>query len=288
MANPGSSLSAWRRVADGVYLATAQPAAVNIGLVMGRDAAVVVDSGSSPEQGAIIRSAATRFAGVPLHAVVITHSHFDHAFGIAGFAGLDSIGHESITRDLTSAEAAAKAAELGVDPTTLQPPSRPIAIADAVELGGDRVAEVVHLGPAHAAGDLIVNVTGIDVIFAGDLIETAGPPWFGTDSDPDQWPRAVHQLATTAGPATRIIPGHGEPTDREEALSQRDVLDDVRSEIERLFQAGVAVEDALEAGEWPIPAEHVADGIAAGYARLGAAAPAGPTDTGGRTTLPLA
>lgn len=292
MANADFSLGEWRRVADGIYTAVAEPEAVTVGLIVGDTAALVVDTGSSPQQGAWIRAAVQHITDRPLAGVVVTHAHFDHAFGIAGFADLDSIGHESVAADLAGDVAARKAVELGLDPGMLQAPTRPLAVADAVELGGDRVAEIVHLGPAHSPGDLVISVSNADVVFAGDLIETAGPPWFGADSDPDQWPWAVHQLATLAGPQTRIIPGHGEPIDRESALGHRDGLDAVRTEIERLFEAGVAEGDAPEAGDWPFPTERVAAGITPGYAHLRSTAQTGKkssgTDADGRTTLPLA
>lgn len=264
MTNAPFHLGDWRQVADGVYVAVAEPASVNIGLIIGTDAALIVDTGSSPEQGAAIRDAATRFTDLPLAGAVVTHAHFDHAFGIAGFAGLDTVGHESVTEELISSRSTEKAAELGFDPGALQPPSRTVTIAGVVQLGGGRVAEFLHLGPAHSAGDLAISVSDAGVIFAGDLIETANPPWFGPDSAPEQWPWAVDQLATLAGTRTRIIPGHGDPTDRESVLEQRDQLDAVRSEIERLFEAGVAADDAPGTGEWPIPVDHVAGGIAPG------------------------
>lgn len=292
MANADFSLGAWRRVADGIYTAVAEPEAVNVGLIVGTDAALVVDTGSAPEQGAAIRAAVSQVTDLPLSGVVVTHAHSDHAFGIAGFHDLDCIGHESVADDLHSNDSAQKAADLGLDPAVLRTPNRPVAVADAVELGGDRVAEIVHLGPAHSPADLVVSVSDADIVFAGDLIETAGPPWFGADSVPDQWPWAVHQLATLAGPHTRIVPGHGEPIDRESALAQRDGLDAVRTEIERLFEAGVAEADAPGAGDWPFPTDRVAGGITPGYAHLRSTARPGKkspgSDAAGRTTLPLA
>jgi hypothetical protein len=58
-------------------------------------------------------------------------------------------------------------------------------------------------------------------------------------------------------------------------------------EIERLARTGVAEDEALAAGDWPIPAEHVAAGITAGYAEVRAEV-AKESGTGGRPTLPLA
>ena len=46
----------------------------------------------------------------------------------------------------------------------------------AVDLGGGVRVEAVHLGRGHTDGDLVVVVPGSDVVFAGDLVESAGPP----------------------------------------------------------------------------------------------------------------
>lgn len=43
-----TSLSSFEQVADGVFVAVAEPASVNIGLVVGRDSALVIDTGCSP------------------------------------------------------------------------------------------------------------------------------------------------------------------------------------------------------------------------------------------------
>ena len=74
--------------------------------------------------------------------------------------------------------------------------SREVAVASALDLGGRRV-EIVHLGRGHTDGDLVVVVPDANVIFAGDLIESAdalvrrrqfsarvgGHPRFGDRSD---------------------------------------------------------------------------------------------------------
>jgi hypothetical protein len=54
----------------------------------------------------------------------------------------------------------------------------------------------------------------------------------------------------------------------------------VSGEIRRLAELAVPVDQALAAGDWAIPAEHVAPGLAAAYAQLGPVAP--------RRQLPLA
>jgi glyoxylase-like metal-dependent hydrolase (beta-lactamase superfamily II) len=283
----------WRPVTDRVYRLVAEPAGVNIGLVVGDDGALLIDTGSTPEQGAEIRAAVAGVTDRPLLAVVVTHDHFDHAFGLAAFADLETIGHESLLETLKSDRTATAARRLGVDPADLVLPRSAIGVADAVDLGGGRVAEVTHLGVGHTAGDLVVTVTDPaaedfpGVVVTGDLVESAEAPWFGPDSSPDQWSWAVDRLYTMTRPGTIVVPGHGDPRDRDFVREQRDLLDGVRMEIERLARSGVAEDEALAAGEWPFPAEHVAGGIAPGYAEVRAAVDK-ESGSGGRPTLPLA
>jgi len=287
------SIGAWQEVAAGVFRLVAQPASVNVGLVVGSEAALLVDTGSSPDQGAQLRAAVQQVTDKPLAAVVVTHDHFDHAFGLAGFGGIRTIGHESLEQTLQSPGAADGARELGFDPATLAVPETLIGVADAVELGGSRVAEIAHLGVGHTRGDLIVNVADPaakdfdGVIFAGDLIESAGAPFFGPDSSVDEWSWTLDRLYSLARPGVIIVPGHGDPVDRDFVRDQRDTVDAVRMEFGRLVGDGVAQDEALARGNWPFPAEHIAGVVATAYSEIRAQAAQQP-GAGDRPTLPLA
>jgi glyoxylase-like metal-dependent hydrolase (beta-lactamase superfamily II) len=189
----------WEEITPGVWVAVAEPETVNLGLVVGRDACLLVDTGSSPEQGALIRASISSVTRLPLVAVVVTHWHFDHAFGLAAFDDVDTIAHESVAPRLV---------EAGV-----VPPRRTLAVATAVDLGERRV-EIVHLGRGHTDGDLVVVVPDADLVFAGDLIESAGPPQYDDDSFGAEWATTLDGLVGLMTSATRAVPGHGEPVDR--------------------------------------------------------------------------
>jgi glyoxylase-like metal-dependent hydrolase (beta-lactamase superfamily II) len=214
------TLGPWQELRPGIYRAVAEPETVNVGLVVGTDAALLVDTGSSPEQGRAIRESVATVTDRPLVAVVLTHWHHDHAFGLAAYADLTSVGHESVPARLASAEAAAEAERLGVPGEALVPPSRELVVATAFDLGDQRV-EVAHLGRGHTDGDLVVVVTGADVVFAGDLLESAGPPSFGPDSVPDEWAGTLDGLVGLMTERTVAVPGHGDPVNREFVFNQR-------------------------------------------------------------------
>ena len=220
-----STLGSWREIADGVYVAVAEPDTVNVGLVVGSERALVVDTGSDPAQGAAIRAAAATMTDRPLAGAVVTHAHHDHFHGLVAFDDLTTIGHESLAGTLDPAR------------TELRPPNRPIVVAVAIDLG-DRRVEIAHLGRGHTAGDLIVVVPDAQVVFAGDLIESAGPPQFGPDSFGAEWAATLDGLIGVMTDATLAVPGHGEPVNREFVFEQRGRIAATAAEMTGLGPAG--------------------------------------------------
>ena len=214
------SLGPWHELRTGVYVAVAEPESVNLGLIVGAQRTLLVDTGSSPGQGRTIRAALAGVTNLPLTAVVVTHWHYDHAFGLAAFGDVPRIAHESVSVRLSSVEAATDAKRLGLDPRELGLPDVEIAVATAIDLG-DRRVEIAHLGRGHTEGDLVVVVPDAQVLFAGDLLESAGPPSFGPDSGPDEWPATLDAVIGVMTATSVAVPGHGEPVGREFVFEQR-------------------------------------------------------------------
>ena len=123
----------------------------------------MVDTGSSPRQARLLRDAAREVTDAAIQAAVATHWHYDHCFGLAGFTDVATFAHESVAARLQSREAAAVAADLGVQMSELAVASREVAVASALDLGGRRV-EIVHLGRG-TDGDLVVVVPDANVLF---------------------------------------------------------------------------------------------------------------------------
>jgi len=232
---PMESLGQFEEVADRVYRAVAEPDAVNIGLVVGSTGALVVDTGSSPSQGAAILAAARDLAGeVPVVAVVVTHHHHDHLHGLAAFDGIESIGHATL---------AASA------PDGVALPTRGIHLAAAVDLGDCR-AEVVHFGPAHTPGDVVVIVPERGVVLAGDLVEQGAFPDVGPDTDLKAWPSALDGVLGVLTPETIVVPGHGDPVGFEFTIRQRGEIAGTYSQVEDLYTRRVPLQDAWAAASW--------------------------------------
>lgn len=261
-------------VRDGVWVTTVEPEGVTVGLVAGTDAAVLIDAGSSPRQGAELREAAARATDVPLTTVVLTHAHYDHSFGLAAFDDLETIGHERVAERVRDDQSRALAVGLGLDPDTLAVPNAPLSLLGAADLGGGVWLEIASFGPAHSDTDLVVVVPPREVIFAGDLVETSGPPQLDATTDVKNWPQVLSGvLAACRTDEALIVPGHGQPCGPTEVARQREGLAAFWGQSEWLVEQGVDLVDsfAYDGLQWPWDEQTARAFIARSYEQLAAA-----------------
>lgn len=265
-----SSIGAWRSVSPAIHLCVLQPHGVSVGLVAGEQRAALIDCGSTPEQGATLLERARDLVEVPVSHVVVTHPHHDHWFGLAGMAEVTSIAHEDLLRD-PEAEVLDAAAAIGL--SRLPAPDETFSLARSLDLGGVRL-EMLHLGPAHTRADIVVVVPGEDVIFMGDLIESAGDPQFGPASDVGSWPKVLDDALGASTEATRFVPGHapagGEEltVDREFCFRQRAEIAMVQGTVEGLVYRGVTLDNALGSSEWPFDEDTMRVALPLAYRKL--------------------
>lgn len=214
----------WLEVGDRVFTIRYRFYDQQIGLILGRGAALVVDTRSTHRQAREILDDVRRLTGDRVTAVVDTHWHYDHAFGNRVFRPAEIWGHErSVTGLLRTAEAARRslAADIpalaaDVDEVVVDPPDRTFTDSATVEVGG-RAVELRHLGRGHTDADIVVRATDAAVLFAGDLLENGATPYFG-DGYPIDWPDTVAALVPLVEGA--VVPGHGAVGDRAFAAAQ--------------------------------------------------------------------
>ncbi|MEV8512553.1 MBL fold metallo-hydrolase [Dactylosporangium sp. NPDC051484] len=200
-------------IAAGIHVLRYPVLDVNATLVVGGEAALVVDTLSTPGQAQDLLAAVRRVTPLPL-VVVNTHHHFDHTFGNMVFAdgGAPIWGHEEAAaligpglRERAVPEHPDLAADLAC--LTPVPPTRLVRTSAELDLG-DRVVRLRHYGRGHSVGDLVTLVPDAEVVIAGDLVEESGPPQFD-DAYPLEWPDTLAALLLDLSPQTQVVPGHG-------------------------------------------------------------------------------
>jgi len=241
----------WIEVAAGIFVRRYVELDLSVGLVVGDGGCLVVDTGGDAVQGAELAAAVREVTPHPW-TVALTHSHFDHSFGTEAFLPCPVWAHRGCHADLAESGArqqenwARRYREQG-RPDVAEQIERVVLVLpdhlvdDRAELTiGDRRVVLAHFGPAHSDHDLVVHVPGAGVVFAGDLVEHGAPPQFG-DADPLGWPGVLDRLLALDAPT--VLPGHGDPVDRDFVAAQRDEL----AEVAGLCRAVAAGE--LEVGE---------------------------------------
>ena len=226
----------WKQLGDQTWVLQTDPFGVNSGLVVGTERALVIDTGSGPQQAAHILEQVRRLTQLPL-CVVNTHSHFDHFFGNAYFAahGVEDFWATARCAAVVSesgeeqrAEAArtepAMAADEG-EHTSLLVPNKLVSGSPVdLDLGGLSVT-LFHLGAGHTDNDLLVGAG--NVLFTGDLVEEGADPGF-EDSFPAEWIRTLGKISALDDLYDVFVPGHGVPVDAEFVLTQ---LNKMRSAV---------------------------------------------------------
>lgn len=221
----------WLEIGPGVSVRRYRELELSVGLVLGAERALVIDTRGDDRQGAELFAAVRELTGLPL-VVAITHAHFDHCFGTDAFLPAPVHAHPRCrsalrrTMDEQRATWVAHYREQGDDATAealaATVPPLPTAPAPAtLDLGG-RCVELLHLGRGHTDHDLLVEVADAGIVFAGDLVEQSGPPMVGPDAVPAEWAATLDALLARA--PRLVVPGHGDPVDAAFVATQRDLL----------------------------------------------------------------
>jgi glyoxylase-like metal-dependent hydrolase (beta-lactamase superfamily II) len=267
----------WREVADRVFQRRYNPLDVSVCAVPGAGGLLLVDTRSSPHQADEIRADLRELGDQPVRCVVNTHAHFDHSFGNQRFAELPIYGHARVPAHLEAYERPMLADRIarGEQPVdewrevAITPPTELIGDRYLLDLG-DRGVELVHLGRGHTDNDLMLHIPDASAWIAGDLVEESGPPMYGPDCYPLEWPGTLAALGAQLHPSDVIVPGHGDPVSPDFVAAQQEQLAGVADLIRELHGAGVPAGSALDAGagRWLLPADGLQPAITEAYRHL--------------------
>ena len=218
--------------------------------------------------------------------VALTHEDIDHVAGNQLFPGAEIIAHRSMPERMRIAADPAESQHIlhaVADPQTR-------AVLTAVHPGllaaGDQLAQdydfdgielvlpstlfddrhvldldgtpahLIHVGPAHQVGDVIVHLPSEGVLFAGDVLfhECTPMGWVGSY---DQFFTAIDTMIGL-DPAV-VVPGHGPVCGIDALRAEREYFQHVHDQSRASFDAGLTAAQAAERiqlgrfGEWKAP-----------------------------------
>lgn len=197
----------------------------NVGLVIDGDGLTLIDTAATVPRAHAVRKAVVELTAeleLPIKRVVITSSRVPFAGGSWAFWQAAFYGSEATSDQLDSP----------VNPLALQRllpdfaedyhdefETRKIThtIADAVAITPAAVAVPL---PGEAPANLVVQLPGVDAVFAGALASFGVTP-LAFDGDPAAWADSCDELLELG---RTIVPGHGMPGGAADVTDLRDYL----------------------------------------------------------------
>lgn len=254
---------------DGVFRRRYESLDLNIGVVVGQQALLLVDSRASHLQADQLREELGTLTCLPVGWVVNTHFHWDHTWGNARFPEAALWGHEQCRAEMVEHGETARQRILesmprehhpAIEEVEITPPTETFASSQLLDLGG-RLVELRYHGLAHTNSDIVVRVPDAAVLFTGDLIEEGAPPSFG-DSYPLDWAQTLDSIRLE----TTVVPGHGDIVDAAFVATQQEEIERVADIARAGHVEGTPVESLTQQG--PYPPEAMRHALSRAYAQL--------------------
>ncbi|MFK8079590.1 MAG: quinoprotein relay system zinc metallohydrolase 2 [Granulosicoccus sp.] len=244
-------------VADGIYLyegvheqmSVANMGAIgNAGIIVGDRAVAVIDSGGSPEFGAIFKEAIARITDLPIDYLILTHFHPDHVAGSSAFPlTTHVVAHEN------HAQAMTQRAQLYLDrfddllqgsvQEIFRLPTTVVAAGQTLEIDlGSRTLIIEAHELAHTNNDITVHDQQTNTFWASDLLFSARTP--SLDGSLRGWLDLLSELDERR--YDLVVPGHGAPAAWSDLMKPlNDYLLQLRDHVKDRLDEGMSLSELL-------------------------------------------
>jgi len=193
------------------YTAEGDP---NTGVIIGDDCVMVVDAQATPVMAAGVIEKVRTVTDKPIKYVVLSHYHAVRVLGASAYGASEVIASAKCRSMIHERGAEDWASELGRFPRLFQAaesvpgltwPTLTFEGRMSLHLGGRRV-DLIQLGRAHTAGDVVAWVPDAGVMFSGDIVEYHSACYCG-DAHFGDWPGTLDAISRFRPEA--LAPGRG-------------------------------------------------------------------------------
>ncbi|HEY1306943.1 MAG TPA: MBL fold metallo-hydrolase [Vicinamibacterales bacterium] len=212
-----------------------------MGVLAGPDGVFIVDSQFAPLSEKLLAAIKQVAPSAPLRFLVNTHVHGDHTGGNENFAkaGVTLMSRPMLRQRLAKPSAPAAG---GATPAPAPPAALAVITFDSrttVYMNGEAI-ELIPLPNAHTDGDTAVKFPAADVLMTGDVFRSAGFP--NIDRANGGTLKGILEglstLIEAAGPNTKVLPGHGDITNRAGLVAHRDMALTLRDRVQKAIASG--------------------------------------------------
>ena len=241
------------KLAENVYCIFGQGG--NIGLIVTAKHAVLIDDQFERLVPGLLEAVRT-VTDKPIKYLVNTHGHPDHVGGNVVLEKQVSaiIAHANVRKRMVLSQAKLEPIKRGGLPELA------LGSEDAKERArlnlhlDDAEIHLLHLGPGHTDGDVIVGIPSVLVMHMGDLFFLGMLPYIDVESG-GSFDGLVAQITSVASwlhDGARIIPGHGPVCGKKELLRYRDFLQAVQAHVKaNPTKEAAALAASFDGNAWP-------------------------------------
>jgi len=213
----------------------------NAGLIAGPDHLMAIDSMAWPLHTKAFIAAAKQATGKNFGRLLNTHHHGDHVLGNQYFVPAEIVSHEYCREAVlkmamgspwpkTEGQADGGEVRLKTPPT--------VTMNDRLTYYyGDLRVELMHVGPAHTWGDVMVYLPQHKILFAGDVAFHYVTP-VAQNGHVSKWIETVDKILNMD--VETIVPGHGAIGGKKEIAYMREYFVIQRREAKKCHDAGVS------------------------------------------------
>ncbi len=252
----GEKKVSFTEVGNGLWAFTAE-GDPNTGVIIGDESVMIIDAQATPRLAGMVIERVRQVTDKPISHVVLSHYHAVRVLGASAYGA-----REIVMSDAARAMVAERGQEdwdsefqrfprlfEGHDSIPgLTWPTTTFGTQMTVYLGCRRV-DLMHLGRAHTAGDIVAFVPDANVMFTGDIVEYRSACYCG-DGHFSDWPSTLERIR--AYDVEAIAPGRGDAllgtTKVNAALdSTADFVTSTYRSVARIAQGGGSLKEAMAA-----------------------------------------
>jgi glyoxylase-like metal-dependent hydrolase (beta-lactamase superfamily II) len=229
----------------------------NSGVIIGDDSVMIVEAQATPRLAHKVIEKVRSVTDKPISHVVLTHYHAVRVLGASAFSAPQIIMGEKARAMVAERGAEDWASEFQRFPRLFEGhesipgltwPTTTFNDRMTVFLGKRRV-DLLHVGRAHTAGDIVINVPDQNVMFTGDIVEAHSACYCG-DGHFKDWGKALNNIK--AFNLDAIAPGRGDAVLGNKAVNAalertRDFVDSTYNAVSKVAVRGGSLKDAWDA-----------------------------------------
>ena len=252
----GEKQVSFTEIGNGLWAYTAE-GDPNSGAIVGDDCVMIVEAQATPRLANMVIEKVREITDKPITHLILTHYHAVRVLGASAYGA----------RQVVMSDAArAMVAERGQEdwdsefqrfPRLFQGhesipgltwPTTTFSDRMTVYLG-DRRVDLMRLGRAHTAGDIVIHVPDANVMFTGDIVEYRSACYCG-DGHFSDWGGTLDAIA--ARDVDAIAPGRGDALVGKEMVaaaidSTRDFVESTYHPVSRVASRGGSLKEAWDA-----------------------------------------